>query len=74
MERLKLSKDEPPSGYSYIGHFKTFMEANNWYLQAKKAKKDYPFHCQAKQYDDGKQFILWWKKPKSSKMTGKGWG
>jgi hypothetical protein len=50
------------------------MEANNWYLQAKKAKKDYPFHCQAKQYDGGKQFILWWKKPKSSKMTGKGWG
>ena len=76
IEKLKLTtKDPMQTNYSWIGFFKTFAEANKWYISARKAGVKYPFLCYKR---DGKGIVgdysLWWMKPKNSKTVGKGWG
>ena len=72
--KLKLSEGEPPYGYSYIGHFNTMEDAEDWYQHAIKANKKNPFFLNKKKWIDGKtyKYILWWKKPKSEKKAGRG--
>jgi hypothetical protein len=65
---LKLSKEEAPMGYSFIGLFKTQAEAEKWHAVAIKAGKKNPFWLNY----DGEYYILFWKKQKNSKKCGKG--
>ncbi len=69
---LKLSKEDAPMGYSFIGFFETRPEVDAWYNSAIKAGKKYPFYLTM--YGEGveKRFVLFWKKPKNAKKCGKG--
>ena len=74
---LKVHKERPPdiSGYSWIGFYKTYEAAEKWFLAALKAGKNYPFWLQKSDIPAiyGKNtYSLWWKKPKSGKLAGKG--
>jgi hypothetical protein len=76
MEKLTVHKEDPPIGYGWIGFFKTVHEVNEWINAAHKAGKNYPVWCQKKQLvaiNPGEYtYTLFWKKPKNSKMVGKG--
>jgi hypothetical protein len=74
--KLKLSKGDPPAmaGYSIIGWFDTFKEAEDWYKSSRKAGKTYPFWCNRHKSTAVGEYRLWWMKPKGGgKMKGKGW-
>ena len=69
MAKIKVSKGEPPFGYSSIGLFKTKEGAQKWVDAADAAGQTYPFYLNY----DGVYYTLWRKKGKGSKMTGLGW-
>jgi len=69
---LTVSKGEAPMGYSFIGFFKTKAEAEAWHDAALKAGKTNPFWLTHVDTVIGKRYILFWKKQKNAKKSGKG--
>lgn len=76
MEKLVVHTEEPPMGYGSLGFFRTKAKAEEWAKAARKARKMYPFWLQKKYAPgidkDKDVYVLWWMKPKNSKMVGKG--
>jgi hypothetical protein len=79
MNQIKLAatKTDPPMGYSVIGWYSSVKRAQDWADAAIKANKIYPFWLTEKTYNEGinpgkPTYILFWKKPKNSKLCGKG--
>lgn len=69
---LKLSKEDAPGDYSAIGLFKTRKEVDAWYNSAQRAGKENPFWLTYVDTVIGKRYVLFWKKQKNSKKSGKG--
>ena len=69
---LTLSKEDAPGDYSAIGLFKTRKEAEKWHDAAIKAGKKNPFWLTVSNTVIGKRYILFWKKQKNAKKSGKG--